>query len=166
MVSKKGLSGRPSMEPMKALSLLQPRASLVLRRLQGIIVYTDDSVRSLLKERERIVIHAPSGFDQVDFDIVQEHLVGPVTRDKYSKMVSGDFPKNMVLCTTVVSSMRWLRDWNRGGCLCNPEGMFGVILMDIEPFLPPVYCEREVASGEIWDWDPVAEDSDGQAWLF
>ena len=136
---------------MKAISLLQPWATLVALKLKTIETRTHGRFASLWGER--VAIHAAKKIDEAVFsdhhiiEMILEKSGGPLERLTHvnnliyaSRMFAGK-----ILCTAQVFNARWAPDvdfemrenWNKQA-LCEVAGKYCLFLGDIKILKKPI----------------------------
>ena len=144
---------------MKAITLWQPWASLIVMRLKTIETRTHNGFASL--KGQRIGIHAGGTFDAHAADIIKDALDGgfPFRLGNSMREVreyledSHRWPKSSILCTAFVRDFRPCvpNDAHEALIECEHTKRWGLILGDIHEFPKPVHVRGHQG---LWEWTP------------
>ena len=130
---------------MKAISLWQPWASLVADGVKSIETRTHDKYKWIIGQR--IAIHAAKRFHREAAHIIRAS--GGWTPELDAHYSTLDFrslldilnvwPAGAVVCTAFVAEARWLTGVDSQATLCLADGLFGLVLRDVQKLQTPMF---------------------------
>ncbi len=132
---------------MKAITIWQPWASLIAMGHKTIETRTHDRFKSLVSQR--IAIHAGRKYDaRAYWTIIKGRPLFPRLWELLRENM--ERPQGCVVCTAFVAAARRLTEADSKAALCPADGLFGLVLTDIEPVDPPIKARGRQG---IWEWD-------------
>lgn len=142
---------------MKAITLWQPWASLIALRVKTIETRTH--ARFACLAGQKIAIHAGRTWDPNAERAVYLALDGALpaclgrTLDASVARLADyrAWPVSCVVARARVVEARWLRESDSRAACCQADGLYGLVLDDIAPFMPPILCSGHQG---VWEWDP------------
>ena len=87
--------------------------------------------------REVIVLCSGPEFYEGDFDVVRPWMLCS-TWERYILTPIKNYPLNALICLVKVFSCRWLDNRCGRACLCQPDGKFGITLIEPQKIKPPI----------------------------
>lgn len=130
---------------MRAITLWQPWASLIECGHKTIETRKHNRFKGLVGET--IAIHASARrTDEEAIFVVGQYLKGA----PYNKLFT-ELPRGVVVCTARVVEARWLKPDDASNALCPTDGLFGLVLADIQS-LGSEYPQAKGSQG-IWTWN-------------
>lgn len=140
---------------MKAITIIQPWASMIVMGLKSIETRTHEHLKGL--RGERIAIHAGNKFDHAAAQSIwQAARSNPGLMRKlafYDLERHGPWPRGCVLGTALVIDARPLTAEDTERALCAADGLFGLVLTEVERFERPLGARGRQG---IWTWEPEA----------
>ena len=136
---------------MKAITLWQPWATLIAHGFKTIETRTHNHFACL--KGQRIAIHAGKTWDGAG-DMTAARALFQRGRAVLNATKDLPMPHGVVVCTAFVQDARPLKgDADSDAALCHADGLYGLILTDIEPLDPPVPARGHQG---IWEWEGAA----------
>ncbi len=144
---------------MKAITIWQPWASLIAMGHKTIETRTHDRFKSLVGLR--IAIHAGKRFDRTALPVIRS-VRDMLPRYRANRLCGFHCPtaaeldrawdeRGMILATAFVTQLKSLTwDSDVKAAMCDPRGLYGLVLTDIEPLDPPIKARGRQG---IWEWD-------------
>jgi hypothetical protein len=145
---------------MRAITLHQPWASLIAFGLKSIETRTHDRFRGLVGQT--IAIHAGQKWDELAFSISW-----PLTDAEMAREAAAEYGADgaavrraihaargaagCVVAVVDVADHRRLTGADSRAALCQAEGLFGLVLVNVRRFREPIAARGHQG---IWEWEP------------